>query len=230
MPSKEVQEFRESLTRLLETLATETLKNSVRTALPANIVSFDPETQLASVQIAINRVTLKGEAKKDPVIKNCPVCVYGAAGGLVEVKIEEGDECLIMFSMRCLDNWRNEGGIARPAKFSIMPEKDAFVLLAPHSKPNAIEGYSNDGIKIRSLDGNNYSWVKDDGTIELQNENGIATLEPGGNAVINGCTIDTSGNVITANGTNLDELRDIYNTHTHTGDSGGSTTGPNQTA
>jgi len=53
------------------------------------------------------------------------------------------------------------------------------------------------------------------GEVSISNDAGSGTLQPSGNWLFNGTTIDTSGNVITASGTNLDALRAIFNIHTH---------------
>lgn len=209
--------LREDLTDMAHSVVDSKLKNEVRTTIPGNIQAFDAETQLATVQIGIQRLNTNGKAFTPPPVIRCPVCVYGAAGGLVEVQINKGDECLIHFSMRCIDGWRQQGGVAPLVSVERFRHSDAFAVLAPRSMPNVVEGYDNSGIKIRSLDGTRYVWLQNDGTISCDNGNGNLTLLPNGNVDANGCTINTSGNVITASGTDLDQLRAIYNSHNHGG-------------
>lgn len=57
--------------------------------------------------------------------------------------------------------------------------------------------------------------VNSSGLIEGSNSAGEFTLQASGNMLINGCLINTSGNVITAGGTDLDALRAAYNSHVH---------------
>lgn len=73
--------------------------------------------------------------------------------------------------------------------------------------------------------------VNSSGQISVSNSIGNATLEVSGNCNINGATIDTSGNVITAAGTDLDALKAVFNIHLHDkANSTGSATPPIQQA
>ena len=60
---------------------------------------------------------------------------------------------------------------------------------------------------ITATNGNITLSLNADGSGVLTNSAGTFTLEVGGNIVGNGCTINTSGNVITAEGTDLDQTR-----------------------
>ena len=200
----------QSIENLATRIVNEKLKNEVRTTVPGYILSFDPVKQRASVQVGVEKLLISGESVSPPPIIQCPVCIYGASGGAIEVEVSKGDECLIHFSMRCIDGWREQGGIAPLVRIERFRESDAFVVLAPRSSANAITSYSNDGIKIRSKDGSNYVWVKSNGEVE-----------------INGAKVTSSGNVITAAGTDLDAFKAEYDLHTHShGDPSGTTSTP----
>jgi len=87
-------------------------------------------------------------------------------------------------------------------------------------------------------------WLRDDGYIRLVNDNGVFELEPGGNAYCSeslnvdgdisaGGNISAEGN-ISADGDVSDgvgsmaQVRQIYNSHTHTGNQGNPTSPPAQ--
>lgn len=217
------------LKRMVEVGTGEAIK-TVRTSVPGYVLEFEPDRQYATLQVGIQRLDIAGRTYTPPPIVNCPVCIYGSAGGAIETKIEKGDEVLILFSMRCIEGWRNQGGVAPLTSIELFRESDAFAVLAPRSSKNVITGYSNDGIRVRSLDGTRYVWLKDDGTIEMKNENGSFSMAPGGDIDANGATIDTSGNVITADDADLNAIRDKlneligrFNDHTHTGNQGSPT-------
>lgn len=252
--------LQERIARLLKTATGQSLRDDVRTSIPGHVLSYDPATQLAQLQIGIQRLNLNGDTFTPPPIIRCPVLIYGGAGGVVEVEIQPGDECLIHFSMRCIDGWRNQGGVAPLTRIERFREADAFAVLAPRSAPNVITDYSNDGIRVRSLDGQRYVWLKNDGTIDVRNESGEftidpagtitaqndevsftldaggagvlqngsgnVTLTPGGAVDANGATITTGGNVITANGTDLDAFKQQYDSHFHISASSGDPSGP----
>lgn len=221
----------EQLLKLLETAFREKFTNELRTTIPGYIIEFDSATQMATLQVGVQRIDLNGKTYTPPPIINCPLVIYGASGGLVEVEIAPDDECLIHFSMRCIDGWRQQGGVAPLVKYEKFREGDAFAVLAPRSSANYIQGYDNDGIKLRSLDGSKYVWIKNNGDIETQNDNGIFQLLANGNINANGATINTSGNMITADSADLNAVRDklnelitAFNAHPHTSASPGSPT------
>lgn len=90
-----------------------------------------------------------------------------------------------------------------------------------------IYGRNSDGDEVNEV------WLKNDGSVILQNENGKFELESGGNVVINGVTIDTDGNISTAGGItaknaliNSKEL-DGHNHPINSGSSAPGPTGPN---
>lgn len=64
-------------------------------------------------------------------------------------------------------------------------------------------------------------WLKSDGSATLSNGAGYLTLEASGEVIINGATITTGGDVITAAGISLDG-----HTHPQANDSGGNTEQP----
>src|SRR5690554_6176545 len=99
MPSREKQRLQERLATLLKTSIGQSLRDEVRTSIPGYVLAYDPETQLARLQIGIQRLNINGDTFVPPPIIRCLLCVYGGSGGVVEVKIERGDECLILFSM-----------------------------------------------------------------------------------------------------------------------------------
>ncbi len=228
---------------LLNTAIDEKLKNEVRTTIPGHVLEFDQETQLAKLQIGIQLLNIDGKTFTPPPIIRCPVQVYGGTGGVVEVEIKKGDECLIHFSMRCIDGWRTQGGVAPLLKIERFRETDAFAVVGFRSLPKVITQYSNEGIKLRSLDGTRYVWLRNDGSIEFVNPNcsiimdddgtitasngsGTFTLQSGGDIDANGATITTGGNVITAAGTDLDAFKAEYDGHQHTGNQGSPTSPP----
>lgn len=186
----------DSMGNFVNRIVDEKLKNEVRTAIPGHILSFDPDAQMAQVQIGIKRLTIAGESIDPPPIIRCPVYVYGATGGAIEVEIASGDECLVQFSMRCIDGWRNQGGVAPLVSTERFRESDAFALVGIRSLPNVLASYENNGIRIRSKSGDAHVWIKNDSSIEISSP---------GDITINGATITASGDVRTASGISLND-------------------------
>ena len=72
--------------------------HSLHCALPGNIVSFDPDTQTASIQPAVKLGSLPY-----PVLTDVPVFMP------VPFEINPGDACLVIFSDVDIDNWFETG-------------------------------------------------------------------------------------------------------------------------
>lgn len=183
----------------------------VHTALPGIVVSFDPETQLAEVQPAIKRVfreeTEDGEILTDvalPVLINVPVVFPRGGGYSLTFPVAAGDECLLVFSERSIDNWHEFGGVRKPTAKRFHDLSDAL----------AVVGLSSKGNKIPSYDANNLQLKKDDGSASVTLKANEADVEAATVIEIKAPLIKLTGNVqITGTVTNAGV--DISKTHTH---------------
>ncbi len=77
--------------------------HSLHCALPGNVVSFDPDTQTASIQPAVKLGYLPY-----PVLTDVPVFMP------VPFEINPGDACLVIFSDVDIDNWFETGEASAP--------------------------------------------------------------------------------------------------------------------
>ncbi len=185
-----------ALVDCLNTFFRERMKG-VFTALPGHVVSFDPATQQAQVQIGISGQDNAGNAVSPTVIGDVPVYVYGA-DYVVETAIKPGAEGLIVFAQRCIDGWVNSGGVAaNPLPRRMFSVADAFFLPGFRSAPKCVTSHKNDGMRMRNKAGSQYVWLHESGDIEATNGAGTIKIAASGVVTINGVTIDTSGNVKT---------------------------------
>lgn len=114
------------------------------------IQEFDAENQTASVTInykktyfRMNSATgLYGPVLVDyPPLTDCPVIVLGGAAGALTFPIAKGDECLVLFNDRDLDNWfqgSSGGGVATTRLHSFA---DAIVLVGIRSLGKVLTNY-----------------------------------------------------------------------------------------
>lgn len=81
--------------------------NSIHTALPGTIVSFDPETGLAEVRPSLKYRKPDGTSLDYPNITGVPVYFpQGAAQqASIAYPVREGDGCLLIASEQALDYW-----------------------------------------------------------------------------------------------------------------------------
>lgn len=134
--------------------------------IPGHVVDFDESDQMATLQIAIQKVNESGELENHPESIACPV---GFAGDDVVFghKISPGTEGLIYFSQRGVDNWMNSGGIVPPSTMRKFDISDAFFDPRFRSMPNVIQGFKNDGAWMATKDGASYFHLKSDGAIDV---------------------------------------------------------------
>lgn len=198
-----------TLTNLIKTTFREEMKK-VGTSIPGHIISFDPQTQTAQIQIGIVRVDVNGERFEPPPLIKCPVLFSGGSQFLIEHQIDPKDECLIIFSQRCIDAWVNSGGIANNPILRYHEFDDAIVIPGVRSQPNKISNFENNGVRLRNKNGDKFIWLKNDGTAEIT----VDTLKVNGNIEHDGD--QTSTGTITGQ---TDVVGDTVSlkTHTHTG-------------
>lgn len=138
----------------------------VHTSMPGIIVSFDPGTQVAEVQPSIKRMF----TKKGPV--DLPLCVDvlcafpGGKRFYLTYPVEPGDECILIFSERCIDLWYLEGDTQEPDDYRMHDMSDAMAIVGINNLTKPIEDFQMDGIEIRSPLRESFVKVKED-TIEV---------------------------------------------------------------
>lgn len=169
----------------------------VYTAIPAHVIAFDAARQVAQIQIGILRVDVSGESHEPPPIIECPVLFLGD-GFTVEFQVDAGCEGLAIFSQRCIDGWFQTGGVAANPLARFHDMSDCLFIPGFRPMPKVITNFQNNGIRIRNKSGNQYAWLKNDGSINIENGAGHIRMAVDGTVTINGVTIDTSGNVRTA--------------------------------
>jgi len=69
------------------------------------ISSYDKDTQTAEIKIKMKAMLQNGDTISYPLLVDCPVFVIQGGGAYVEFPIAEGDECIVLFNDRDIDNW-----------------------------------------------------------------------------------------------------------------------------
>lgn len=139
------------------------------TALPGIVVSFDNLKQTCVVQPAIQGVWYKPDGTGSntannvdlPLLLDCPVCFSSGGGYSLTFPLQKGDEVLVVFSSRCIDNaWylgnadKDGNIITRPqAEYRMHDLSDGFVIPGYKSIPRNIPNISTTDVQLRSDDG-----------------------------------------------------------------------------
>ena len=176
----------------------------VRVSMPARIVSFDPATKTASVEIGLKMVNADDTQSEYPPLVDCP-CIFTRGGGFHLVHpYKAGDKGIVLFSDRCFDGWFQAGQVAPPMDFRVHSMSDAYFI-----------GGADCLDDVSPIVGNAMFIGKDD------NSAGVA-IKASGDIDLNGVNISPSGIITLPDGT-------ILNSHVHGNvQSGNSTTGEPQ--
>lgn len=156
----------------------------LHTCLPGTIARFDPETQTASVQPAIQRIFTERGAVNLPLCVDVPVQFPGGGDFFLTFPVKPGDECILWFSERAIDNWHVSGGAQPPAEYRLHDLSDGIAFVGLNSQPRRIPGFNATDTELRSRDGQTHITMKPDGTIRNVNAGGHTELTPAGQFII----------------------------------------------
>lgn len=230
---------RAPVNRVIQTAFENNMKD-VYTGIPGHVLSFNPETQRAQVQVGVIRVNIDGTTFAVPPVADVPVQFPGD-DYVLEYAINPGCEGYIHFSQRCLDGWKQTGGIADNPVARFHNKQDAFFSPGGRSLANVITGFTNDGIRLRDKTGGRYVWIKDDGSMVVKNGSSVTTygadnsvittngagsiqLLANGNVSVNGVIFTTTGMITAPAGGGFTGSNGVpYESHRH--DETGSITG-----
>lgn len=104
------------------------------------VEAFDEDNQLAQVSLAYKRI-VKGAAVDYPVLVDCPVFVLSGGAAQITFPVAVGDECLVLFNDRNMDNWYSSGTTQPVATNRIHALTDAIALVGLRSQRRLIQAY-----------------------------------------------------------------------------------------
>ncbi|MDC3563521.1 Gp138 family membrane-puncturing spike protein [Escherichia coli] len=206
----------------------ERARSGLRVSLPGTIKSFDPESVTCEVELStfgLSATAKRGSTSVDriksedgyyPVIQDIPVVFPRGGGCTLTFPVKAGDECLVIFSDRCIDFWWQNGETQNTSRTRSHSFSDAFVIPGPQSQAKKISSISASAAQLRTDDGSAFVEVAADGAVTITSPQ--ITLN--GPVQVNGAITSTGDQ--TANG--ISQIN-----HTHGGvESGGSSTGKPQ--
>lgn len=165
------------------------------TALPAIVQSFDAAAETIAAQPAIQaRVRDKTGAHTWvdlPLLVDVPVVFQGGGGFTLTFEPVVGDEALIVFASRCIDNWWLAGGVQAQAELRMHDLSDGFALVGLKSQPRVLAGGVKPGVaQLRSDDGGMY--------VELAAGHVCNIVAPGGINITGPVTINGTAHITAA--------------------------------
>jgi phage baseplate assembly protein gpV len=227
------------------------------TAIPGIVQSFDAAAQTCTVQPALKLRQTSATGVRSfvqmPLLLDCPVHFPKGGGYTLTFPVTKGDECLVVFSTRCIDSWWQSGGIQNATTIRMHDLSDGFAFVGFSSKPSVVSGISTDSVQLRDNAGTTFVEIKS-GAVNVTATGNVSVIAGGsllasaatsasitapnivlnGNVTIAGTLSQTgggastfSGDLTTATG-NVTAQGTSLHTHLHSGVTagGGNTGGP----
>lgn len=117
------------------------------------VKAFDAATQKATVQIALKQVTsVDGLGVKTyteyPLLIDCPVMVLFGGVDFLSMPVQVGDNCIVLFNDREIDNWFVSGGVQAPTTARVHDISDGIAIVGIRPLTNSIATYLANGIRL----------------------------------------------------------------------------------
>lgn len=202
--------------------AIESALAGVWTALPCIVETYDKKTVTITAQPTIQAQVSQVDGSimlvDLPVLQDVPVMFQRGGGVTMTFPIKPGDECLVVFSSRCIDLWWQNGGIQLPFENRKHDLSDGFAFFAPQSQPNKISNISDDSVQLRSDDGQTF--------ISLNPEQSKVTITASNTLVDSECVftkkVTFKGQVVMESGLDItgplvNNEKSVGSSHVHSG-------------
>lgn len=112
-----------------------------------------------------------------PLLQGVPVYFPNGGGVTITFPIAAGDECIILFNDRDLDNWIIEGAGQPPGTARTHDFSDGMALVGIRSNPRALANISTTSAQVRSDDGETVISIKS-GEILMTNGTSVINMQP----------------------------------------------------
>lgn len=188
--------------------AFEAMISRVWTALPGVVQGVTNNGNTLEVQPAINGRVMQPDGTFKPIqmpkVVDVLIGWQGGGGATWTFPIAAGDECILMFSSRCIDSFWQNGFVApagqkgadgkpvnvlnSPPEFRMHNLSDGFAIVGVRSKKRAFTAFDANTARLRTDDDTCY--------IEFDPVHKKVNIVAPGGISLNGVTIDTSSNVV----------------------------------
>ncbi len=160
-----------SLMNLLDALRAQ-IGKEINCAKVGVIKSFDATLQEVSVQVAFQQVTsIQPDGTRTlaeyPLLLRVPVYFPSGGGFTLTFPIAVGDECLVVFNDRQIDNWVVNGAGLPPSIGRLHDISDGIAFVGLRSNPRALDSVSTTTTQLRSDNGTTLVEVAGGGVVRV---------------------------------------------------------------
>jgi Phage protein Gp138 N-terminal domain len=145
--------------------------NNLHTALPGIVKAYDPTTNKATIQPALNKAFLSGEMPM-PILENVPIMFPGGTDFNITYPINVNDYVLLIFVERSIDLWLSVGGQVTPRDPRKFDLSDAIAIPGLQPFNSDFSGRNNNSFQI------NYAGssiiIGEDGAIQIKTASTVA--------------------------------------------------------
>lgn len=146
------QSFPPDLTDVLEENKNQIEKN-INCIKIGIIESFDSTVQTATIRIATKQIIQINDdgsrsLQENSLMLECPVVVMHGGESHLTFGIQEGDNCIVMFNDRDIDNWFIDGGVAAPNSPRLHDLSDGIAIVGINNMTSSIQNYLENGIRL----------------------------------------------------------------------------------
>jgi phage baseplate assembly protein gpV len=162
---------KQTLDSLLDAFRYDLLKN-LNCVKIGTIKSYNATLQEVTVQIAFTQVTSisPGGVKtfaQYPLLLNVPIQYPSGGGFTLTFPIAAGDECVVLFNDRSIDNWLAQGAGQPPNIGRVHDLSDGIAIVGIRNNTRALTGVSTTTTQLRNDDGDTYVEVAGGGVINV---------------------------------------------------------------
>lgn len=130
------------------------------------IQEFNSTDQTATISVSFKQVISVGDdgarvVKEYPLLLQCPVFTLFGGNNIITAGVAAGDNCIILFCDRQIDEWLNFGDGRAPVSRRVHDLSDGIALVGIRPLTNSIQGYLTNGIRLAHGDSSRMD-LKDD--------------------------------------------------------------------
>lgn len=170
-------------------MAMQGLQAGLWTALPGIVRGVDRSKGTVSVEPTIQArfADENGDVRwiSIPLLVDVPIVFPSGGGFTLTFPIADGDECLVVFSSRCIDAWWDSGKVSIQSDLRMHDLSDGFAIVGPRSRPNALNPIiAGSAVELRNDEKTTYISINSTGDVRVDATGDVDVFASGNARVI----------------------------------------------